>query len=169
MIYYYIRQYERQRLYIYPICCQTAGKKIETNFTILDLKGGSSSLLSPSVQGFLKIAIQICQDYYPETLGMMYVINVSWIIKTGWWIVKPFLDAKTVAKIRIKGSEYEKELLQYVDAENLPKFLGGACECQPGGCVGANPGPWKTMFDQLPKETDPESVPCPPFPEKWKP
>lgn len=168
IIQYYIRQYERQRVYIYPVCCQLAGRKIETNFTIIDLKGGSSSILSPSVQSFVKIASQICQDYYPETLGMMYIVNVSWIIKAGWWVIKAFLDAKTVAKIHIKGSGFEKELLEHVDAENLPKFLGGTCECQPNGCVGTDPGPWSCHFEKFPRETDPESVPCPPFLEKWK-
>jgi len=166
IIQYYIRQYERQRLYIYPICCHLAGRKIETGFTIIDLKDGSSSLLSPSVQNFIKIASQICQDYYPETLGMMYIINVSWIIKTGWWIVKAFLDAKTVAKIHIKGNDFQKALLEHVDSENLPKFLGGTCECQPDGCIGTNSGPWKTVFEKFPKETDPETVKYPLLPER---
>lgn len=169
MIQYYIREYERQRFYIYPICCAMAKKKVETNFTIIDLKGGSSSLLSPSVQGFIKIASQICQDYYPETLGRMYIINVSWLIKAGWWVIKAFLDAKTVSKMHIKGDDYEKELLEFVEPENLPKFLGGTCECQPDGCILQGEGPWKSTYDKFPKETDPESSGYPPFPEKWKP
>jgi len=70
MIKYYVREYEKQRHYIYPICCELAGRKVETGFTIIDLDGGSSSILAPSVQGFVKIASGICQDYYPETLGM---------------------------------------------------------------------------------------------------
>jgi hypothetical protein len=169
MIQYYIRSYERQRYYIYPVCSNLTGRKIETNFTIIDLKGGSSSLLSPSVQGFIKIASQICQDYYPETLGVMYVVNVSWLIKAGWWVIKAFLDAKTAEKIHIKGSGFEKELLQHVNAENLPKFLGGTCVCEPHGCVGADSGPWSEYFNNFPKETDPETVSCPPLPERWKP
>jgi hypothetical protein len=70
MIKYYVREYEKQRLYIHPICSALAGRKIETGFTIIDLKGGSTALLSPSVNKFVKIASSICQDYYPETLGM---------------------------------------------------------------------------------------------------
>jgi hypothetical protein len=26
--------------------------------------------------------------------------------------------------------------------QNLPKFLGGECECQPYGCIFSNAGPW---------------------------
>jgi hypothetical protein len=70
MIQYYVREYERQRHYIYPICCGIAKKKIETGFTIIDLKDGSSSILAGKVRDFVKIASSICQDYYPETLGM---------------------------------------------------------------------------------------------------
>ena len=69
MIKYYVREYEKQRLYIYPICSQLAGCKIECGFTIIDLKDGSSSLLAPKVYKFVKIASGICQDYYPEMLG----------------------------------------------------------------------------------------------------
>ena len=70
MIKYYVREYEKQRLYVYPSSSIAAGRKIETGFTIIDLDGGSSSLLSPKMQKFVKIASSICQDYYPETLGM---------------------------------------------------------------------------------------------------
>ncbi len=169
MIKYYVREYERQRLYIYRICSALAGKKIETGFTIIDLKGGSSSLLSPSVQGFVKIASGICQDYYPETLGMMFIVNCSWVIKAGWWIVKAFLDAKTVSKMHILGSGFEKELMQYVDPENLPDFLGGKCHCEPGGCLAHGEGPWKSMYDKFPKEDDVNDVVYPPLPASWKP
>jgi hypothetical protein len=69
MLKYYVREYEKQRIYIYPICSHVAGRKIESGFTIIDLKDGSSALLSPKVYGFVKIATNICQSYYPETLG----------------------------------------------------------------------------------------------------
>lgn len=51
------------------------------------------------------------------------------------------LDERTNAKITLLGSSYKDELLKLVDAENLPSFLGGTCEC-PGGCDNADIGPW---------------------------
>lgn len=45
--------------------------------------------------------------------------------------------AQTLEKIHILGSNFQSVLLEYIDAENLPDFLGGTCRCQhmPGGCV----------------------------------
>jgi len=40
-------------------------------------------------------------------------------------MIKPWLDEKTKSKIKIIGGSYEKDLLEEVDAENLPDFLGG--------------------------------------------
>ena len=53
-----------------------------------------------------KIAAKITQDYYPEILGRMYVINANFLFRTGWAICKGFLDEKTRAKINIIGAEY---------------------------------------------------------------
>ena len=71
-----------------------------------------------------------------------YIINAPWGFSSAFSVVKKFLDPVTVAKIHILGSGYQKELLAQVPKENLPKRLGGACECQ-GGCEYSDLGPWK--------------------------
>ena len=97
----------------------------------------------------------------------MYIINCSWVIKAGWFVIKAFLDAKTVSKISIHGSNYAKELLQHVAPENLPDFLGGTCKCSPAGCLNQFEGPWKALYDTLPSEYDETALAFPPFPQKW--
>ena len=81
IIQYYIRQYEKLRLVVHPYCSMAAGKKIETGCTIIDLKGGSSSLLAPKTYKFVKIATTICQDYFPEMLGVYIVLTTYFIFK----------------------------------------------------------------------------------------
>jgi len=55
----------------------------------------------------------------------MFIINAPMLFSGVWAIVKPWLDEKTKAKIKILGSGYKKTLLEYIDEENLPDFLGG--------------------------------------------
>jgi len=67
---YYIREYEKQWIYIYPSCSAKANKNIEAGFTIVDLDKATVSILKPKQIAFVEIASDICQNYYPETLGL---------------------------------------------------------------------------------------------------
>ena len=67
------------------------------------------------------------------------MINAPWTFTSIWSIIKRFLDPKTIAKVHILGSDYQKELCQLVDGSSLPKFLGGTCSC-PGGCENSDQG-----------------------------
>lgn len=124
-----------------PACSRKTGHLLETCCSILDMKGVGLSK-APSVYGYLQQASAISQNYYPERLGKLYVINAPWGFSGVFSIVKKFLDPVTVNKIHVLGSGYEKELLSQVPAENLPKSFGGKCDC-PGGCMFSDEGPWQ--------------------------
>ncbi|KAF2400126.1 putative phosphatidylinositol transporter [Trichodelitschia bisporula] len=124
-----------------PACSRKVGSLLETCCTIMDAKGVSIGSV-PSVYGYLQRASAISQNYYPERLGKMYLINAPWGFSTVFSVIKRFLDPVTVAKIHVLGSGYEKELLAQVPKENLPKSLGGSCECA-GGCMFSDQGPWQ--------------------------
>jgi len=124
-----------------PACSRKAGHLLETCCTIMDAKGvGITSI--PSVYGYLQRASAISQDYYPERLGKMYIVNAPWGFSTCWNFIKRFLDPVTIEKIHVLGSSYENELLEQVPSENLPQVLGGECECS-GGCMLSDDGPWR--------------------------
>ncbi|KAF2096760.1 putative phosphatidylinositol transporter [Rhizodiscina lignyota] len=134
-------EYEKMADPRLPACSRKAGQLLETSCTIMDLKGvGISS--APSVYGYLQQASAISQNYYPERLGKLYIINAPWGFAGVFSVVKRFLDPVTVAKIHVLGSGYEKELLTQVPKENLPKQFGGDCECD-GGCMLSDAGPWQ--------------------------
>lgn len=97
---------------------------------------------APQVYGYLQRASAVSQNYYPERLGKMYVINAPWGFSSVFAVVKRFLDPVTVNKIHVYGSGYQNDLLAQVPAENLPKSLGGKCECD-GGCMMSDEGPWQ--------------------------
>lgn len=141
---YYIKEYERLMKYRFPSCSRKAGKIIEQSLTILDVEGIGISLLTGKTKEFVKLASDIGQNYYPEMLGTMFLINSSFFFSAVWTIVKGFIDEKTRNKINVEKSSYQKKLLDLVDAENLPSFLGGSCTCPniDGGCLYADIGPW---------------------------
>lgn len=134
-------EYEKMADPRLPACSRKAGYLLETSCTIMDLKGVGLAKAS-SVYGYLQAVSAVSQNYYPERLGKLYVINAPWGFATVFSFVKRFLDPVTVNKIHILGSGYEKELLAQVPAENLPKIFGGKCECE-GGCALSDAGPWQ--------------------------
>lgn len=123
-----------------PACSRKAGYLLETCCTIMDLKGVGITKVS-SVYGYVKSASAMSQNYYPERLGRLYLINAPWGFSSVFGIIKGFLDPVTVQKIHVLGGSYQKELLAQIPAENLPKEFGGLCECE-GGCALSDAGPW---------------------------
>jgi hypothetical protein len=123
-----------------PACSRKAGSLLETCCTIMDLRGVGISKVS-SVYSYVKQASAMSQNYYPERLGRLYLINAPWGFSTAFSIIKGWLDPVTVGKIHVLGGGYQSELLSQVPAENLPKIFGGTCDC-PGGCALGDEGPW---------------------------
>jgi len=124
-----------------PACSRKSGQLLETCCTIMDLKGVSLGKAG-QVYSYVQSASVISQNYYPERLGKLYLINAPWGFSGVFAIVKRFLDPVTVAKIHVLGSGYQKELLGQVPKENLPKEFGGSCQC-PGNCMLSDEGPWQ--------------------------
>ena len=144
MVKYYIKQYERQIKYIFPACSAVVKKPVEQSCTILDANGiGITSIFGP-IKGFVKLASDIGQDYYPEMLGKMTIVNVGFLFRAVWSMVKGFIDPKTQNKINLLKSSYKDELLELVDEDNLPSFFGGKCTCSNFlyNCLGSDIGPW---------------------------
>jgi hypothetical protein len=97
-----------------PACCIAANKYIYQFFAIYDLLGESTSLMNSKLLDFLKLCSGFVQNYYPEILGMTYVINTNVFFRGVWNIIKGFFDERTVAKIQLKGEDYQKDLLTHV-------------------------------------------------------
>ncbi len=101
-----------------PACSRKAGNLLETCCTIMDLKGVGISKVS-SVYSYVRQAAAMSQNYYPERLGKLYLINAPWGFSTVFSVVKGWLDPITVEKIHVLGAAYQTELLAQVPAENL--------------------------------------------------
>ena len=138
----------------FKICSQTKGSYIYGVFGVLDFKGINSSILSKKFMTYVK-ALAKLQDYYPEILTGINILNAGFLFRSFYTACKIFIDSKTRKKIKVYGEKYQEGLLEKIDKENLPKFYGGTCEC-PGGCLFSNAGPWKKS-DNI-EENVPEDI-----------
>jgi len=91
---------------------------------VMDLEGLS---YAPDSQGIsiFRSCMKIDQNFYPERLGVCFIINAPWLFTGVWAMVRHFLDPKTQRKFRIIGTSYQDELKKVIDADNILECYGG--------------------------------------------
>lgn len=139
MIRYHIYEYEKLIRYRFKACSAKAAVNIEQSTTILDLSGVSLSAFS-SVVTLIRQISAIAQDYYPEVMGKMYILNAPMLFSAVWSLISPLLNAVTVSKISILGSSYKSNVLELINEGMLPDFLGGTVKHPTW--IGVDSGPW---------------------------
>ncbi|XP_042901402.1 SEC14-like protein 2 [Parasteatoda tepidariorum] len=103
------------------------GEWVETRTFIFDCNGLSlKQIYHREVYELFVSFLKLYEANYPENLKVAFVIHTpsffSWVFN----LVKSLLSEDTVQKLRIYGrSGWEKELLEYVDADVLPAIYGG--------------------------------------------
>ena len=86
-------------------------------FNIIDMTNFSISMLAGKVKAMAQKAASIAQDFYPEQLGVLMIINAGMVFTGVWAIVKVWLDEKTRAKVQVVGTNYKEKLLEYIDED----------------------------------------------------
>ncbi|PWN46103.1 CRAL/TRIO domain-containing protein, partial [Ceraceosorus guamensis] len=113
---------------------------IDDNFMIVDI-GGLGMSTFWAFKGQLQGLLATLDANFPELSGRVQIINAPWLFSSIWAYIKGWLPVGTVDKIDIQGADYKSTLLQYIDADQLPAFYGGACRCSEG-CQKSDVGPW---------------------------
>ncbi|KAL5574151.1 hypothetical protein UlMin_023748 [Ulmus minor] len=170
---YHAGKYEKAFGVKFPACSIAANKHIDQTTTILDVQGVVCETtddqknhfeiiyfakvmltFKQTMQGlknFTKSARELITrlqkidgDNYPEILNRIFIINAGSGFRMLWNTVKSFLDPKIAEKTHVLGNKYQSKLLEIIDANELPDFLGGTCTCADhGGCMRSEKGPWK--------------------------
>ncbi|KAF7663296.1 hypothetical protein LDENG_00214340 [Lucifuga dentata] len=122
---------ENTRVFGRPISCWTC---------LVDLEGlNMRHLWRPGVKALLRI-IEVVEANYPETLGRLLILRAPRVFPVLWTLVSPFIDENTRKKFLVyAGNNYQGPggLVDYIDREIIPDFLGGDCMCEvpEGGMV----------------------------------
>ncbi|XP_012843174.1 PREDICTED: phosphatidylinositol/phosphatidylcholine transfer protein SFH11, partial [Erythranthe guttata] len=140
---YHVCEQEKSIKWRYPACSLSAKKHIASTLSILDVKDvGINQFSKPARYLFVEIQ-KIDSCYFFQTLHQLFIINAGAGFKVLWKAIRAFLDARTLAKIRVLGSDYKSSLIEAIEPSNLPSFLGGDCTCsESGGCLFSDKGPW---------------------------
>ena len=98
---------------------------------VMDCKGMGSKQ-SPTIADVKKL-FSVLQDHFPDRLGVLLAANLSGLTQMLMKMVLPFVTEDVRAKIHIipNGEEERREMLmQFMDEEFTPDFLGGKDEYQ---------------------------------------
>ena len=133
---------------IFPKCSEKFKKKINKVYCVVDLLGLSTSLMNKQIMDFINKLIDVCSKYYPGIMEEFIFVNTSLIFRSIWAPCKYLYEYETRERIKLLGFDYKNELLKKIQYENLPKFFGGLCNCQPYGCIFSNVGPWNEQISE---------------------
>lgn len=94
---------------------------------ILDFRDWSIRRNAP--YRLVKDGIQTLQDYYPERLGRVFLVNYPTTIRAAYTAISPIIDAGAKEKIVwVADADPSATLQKYVSPKSIPSFLGGELE-----------------------------------------
>ncbi|XP_054714857.1 SEC14-like protein 2 isoform X3 [Uloborus diversus] len=103
------------------------GRRVDKCIYIHDYEGITFGQVSNrrAIQDLIRYFISY-QNNYPERLKAVFAINASMYFQFAFSIIKPCLAGTVVEKVHVFGTDgWKEELLNRIDAEQLPAFLGG--------------------------------------------
>ncbi|PKC08198.1 CRAL/TRIO domain-containing protein [Rhizophagus irregularis] len=167
---WHIRCQEFSHRVIMPELSRRAGKIIDKETVIFDCEGMG---FHPSFAKFNSLSCnrRIRSKILSRKIRKVVCCKCTFYICKNLALAKKWLDPGMLKKVHICDKDFKKVLLEHIDAENIPSFLGGTCTCShmPGGCVPSvilnNISPLTSSLPLTPTSTRP-STPIPPESKK---
>jgi len=104
---------------------------------LMDLNGLSIRHYTPSSIDILKRIQAIDDNYYPEILRKVYVLNTPSVFSMFWSLAKVVMHKRSVAKFCVLKKKYQEEISEVATPDNIPQWLNGqckSCEHHNNGC-----------------------------------
>lgn len=99
---------------------------------VIDCAGGGLSNADMDTLGFL---VSTLKNYFPKGLSYFLIHEIPWILKPFWHIAKSWLSEEHRALIKFSDAS---NILEYIDKDNLPEYLGGTGALGPASVVPDN-------------------------------
>ncbi|KAK0064679.1 motile sperm domain-containing protein 2 [Biomphalaria pfeifferi] len=71
---------------------------------------------------FVQYIISLFKFYYPTFLAYILIYDMPWIFNAAWRVIKSWLSAEAVAKIKFVT---KTDIQNYISPEDLPPYMGG--------------------------------------------
>ena len=106
-------------------CVETYRKLLQTPMESVTVVFDMSSCETKNMDFHqVKFLLHLLDNYYPDSLGLILILNFPWVLDKCWTLIKSWMDPTVQKKVRFIHSEHE--LSEYIDLSVLPKRLRGA-------------------------------------------
>jgi hypothetical protein len=110
----------------YEYASKKFGHHVHQCVIVFDMAGLSASLDMDSIY-YIKHILKIDQDYFPERLFKLVVINSPWYFPAIFNLFYYMMDAKTRDKFVVLSSDFLPKLTELIDPAVIPAEYGGGC------------------------------------------
>ena len=142
LIHMHIFLMEYQFRVLMPQGAQRTGRVVDKMTNIIDLKGLNLGVLQNlRAISLFKQVQRIDQDYYPDHVRRIYLVNPPLLFRPLWNLVRRVLPKHELHKIQLLASNEKaaRVLTGVLEPESVPRHMGGACSCE-GGCLSGRDG-----------------------------
>ena len=108
---------------------------LQRSIYIIDLDGMTMRNVFSEVMEFMKQAMTITAQHYPERAGYIYILNVPTFFTLIWKTIRPLIDTSTLERIHIlrrsnshnnnHPNEILQQLVKHIPIEHIPPQYGG--------------------------------------------
>ena len=109
----------------FTACSHLYDRQISQLIIIMDLSGFHMGLFTRQAIHLLKEWMMLCLLNYPEILAKFFFVNVPFVFAGAWAIIRGWLDEKLQKKVVMCGKDHMSRLLEYIDEDQIPTFIGG--------------------------------------------
>ena len=100
-------------------------RELAKSISIFDVEGIGIADCVGDAMDFIKKAMAMVQEHYPETCFMIFIVNAPSIFSWVWKLIKPMVNEATQEKVHILKKSELPSIRNYVDEDALPVEYGG--------------------------------------------